>query len=96
MYIENFLEEIPLQLKELENGMEKKDFEEIRKVCHKLKSPISFFGLTNLKEKLINVEDFSKMIKNNLLIMGKLYENISTQINNVCQDLKNKYLLNIV
>ena len=45
---QSFLEEIPKQLKELEKCIKNKNFEEIRKACHKIKSPISYYGLNNL------------------------------------------------
>jgi signal transduction histidine kinase/DNA-binding response OmpR family regulator len=93
--VESFLNEIPLQLKELEDFINKKNFEEIRKACHKIKSPISYFGLKNMKDKLISIEDFSKMVEKNESILKVIYSNIIKEINFICNDLGEKYSLNM-
>lgn len=89
--VKSFLEEIPLQLNDLKACLEKRNFEEIRKACHKMKSPISYYGLNNLREKLISVEDFSKMIERNIKVLDLFYDNVKKQIDDASINLKEKY-----
>ena len=58
--LELFLENIPNDLKELTLLCEKNDIENTRKVAHRIKSSVKFFGLNEIGEILQKMEFLSK------------------------------------
>ena len=57
---ESFLLEFPLLIQELKVALNKKDVEEIFKICHKIKSPLSLFGMKILLKDINSLEDLIK------------------------------------
>ena len=72
----------------LETLIKKKDFEEITLLCHKMKSPISLFGLNNLKEKFICTEKISKILNKSYNLLNKNFVCIKFQMDLIYKDLQ--------
>jgi len=86
--IESFLKEFPELVNEFENAVNKMDFEQINKLCHKLKSPISIFGLNIVKEKIINIEDFTKLVIKNGESLKQNFKNFKIAMDKIYTELK--------
>lgn len=84
----SFLNEFPPLMEELGKFIKKTDFKEISSICHKMKSPVNFFGLKNFKDKIIKVEDFSKVILKSIVRLDEYYNKMKEQSNYTYDELK--------
>ena len=81
--IECFLKDIPLQLNKFEEYIRSNKFEDIRKVAHKIKSSVAYFGLNKVYnllteiEKSTNSHDNKMIIKVYLIVKKFLNDNIN-------------------
>jgi len=57
-------------------------------ICHKLKSPISIFGFNILKEKIVIIEDFSKLVIKNAEALRYYFPNFKSTIEKIYMKLK--------
>lgn len=83
--IQTFLAENPKEVKSLEEGIQKKDFEAIRQAAHLLQSTIPFMGLDKIIEKEISEIQKIAMSRggNNLEI--EEIETLFSRIKEVCE-----------
>jgi CheY-like chemotaxis protein len=81
--IEAFIKDFPSYMHSLEEHIMNRNYIEIQKLAHKMKSGVSYFGLNRVKRSLIEIEEFSKMADINLIkpyfeiIKYNLNQNIS-------------------
>jgi CheY-like chemotaxis protein/HPt (histidine-containing phosphotransfer) domain-containing protein len=54
--LECYIQELPLYVAEMELFLEQKDWKEVSKQAHKMKSPIALIGATKLQEAYTNIE----------------------------------------
>ena len=64
--IESFIKEFPKLLDELEKSLRNKDIQAIAKNSHKMKSPVALFGMDELLEDIIYLENYSKKVNEDL------------------------------
>lgn len=57
--IDIFLEQNPIEIKELENAIKKEDYPSIRSISHKMKTSVGFIGITQLLPELTKIENFA-------------------------------------
>lgn len=62
--IECYILEMPVYIKEMDDCLAAKDFEEIRKQAHKMKAPIALMGALSLKELYSDIELGAKQQRN--------------------------------
>ena len=62
--IECYILEMPMYIKEMDDCLAAKDFEEIRKQAHKMKAPIALMGALSLKELYADIEIGATQHKN--------------------------------
>ncbi len=59
-FISLFVQNIPLSLADLEQGLKDKDWEKVRQAAHKMKPSVNYVGLKQTYEMVMKVEKFSK------------------------------------
>lgn len=59
-FIALFVQNIPLSLTDLEEGVKDKDWEKVRQAAHKMKPSVNYVGLKQTYEIVMKVEKFSK------------------------------------
>ena len=57
--IDIFLEQNPIELKELESAINSKDYTSIRSISHKMKTSVGFIGITQLLPELNKIESLA-------------------------------------
>ena len=88
-----FVEQISNSMKEIETAYHEKNFTEVRKLAHKIKPTLSYFGTTTLANEfkdtvsLLSQEHISEEVD------GKV-ENLLTMTGDVVQEIKNDFKLN--
>jgi len=87
--IESFKKEFPILIDEFENSLNIKDWQEISKTCHKMKSPIALFGLNILRDNLIKIEEFCKFTNKNFESMKNNIPYLRSFLDKIYKDLKN-------
>jgi len=87
--INEFLKETPIQLSKLKECIDLRDYGEIKKAAHKMKSSVDMFGLRIIKMKLIEIMENS-IIKNINPIL-QIYNEIQLSFKSIFEDL-NKHL----
>ncbi len=79
--IKVFLEENPLEIEQLEEGVKNKDFKLIGTTAHKLKSSVPYLGLsTVIENKIIEIEKLASANEDILKI-----ESLFCDVKNVCE-----------
>ena len=88
-----FVEQISNSMKEIETAYHEKDFIKIRKLAHKIKPTLSYFGTTQLEAEfkdtvsLLSEEHISAKADTKV-------KNLLTMTSNVVQEIKNDFQLN--
>ena len=83
--IQTFLVENPKEIKSLEDGIQKKDFEAIRQAAHLLQSTIPFMGLDKIIEKEISeIQKIAISMQAQSSEIKKI-ETLFYRIKNVCE-----------
>jgi HPt (histidine-containing phosphotransfer) domain-containing protein len=57
--IDIFLEQNPIELKELESAINSKDYTSIRSISHKMKTSVGFIGISQLLPELNEIESLA-------------------------------------
>ena len=89
LIVDSFLEEFPKLLKDFQICLNKKNVEEISKCCHKIKSPISMFGMTKLLEDINFIEKNSEDVYKNLEKICSNFKNLEKRMQTIYLELKN-------
>lgn len=58
--IDIFLRQLPDALEKLEYHIPKKEWKQVHAIAHKLKSSVSIFELSELKKRIINIEEHAR------------------------------------
>ena len=88
---QTFLEEIPPDLRSMEEAIVNDNRELAYQFAHKMKPNIEMFGIDALKD-ITNIENWSKTTKNKTTILPNL-ENILNTLNHVFNELKADFQL---
>jgi signal transduction histidine kinase/CheY-like chemotaxis protein/HPt (histidine-containing phosphotransfer) domain-containing protein len=60
--IKSFIEQVPVELKQLDEAISTKDYKTIASVAHTMKSTVSYLGMTNVRKLLQEVEGEAEKI----------------------------------
>ncbi len=88
---QTFLEEIPPDLRSMEEAIENENRELAYQFAHKMKPNIEMFGIDALKD-ITSIEAWSKSSKNKISILPHL-ENVVTVLNHAFAELKEDFQL---
>jgi len=88
---ETFLEEIPPDLRSMEEAIENENRELAYQFAHKMKPNIEMFGIDALKD-ITSIEAWSKTSKNKVSVLPHL-ENVVTVLNHAFAELKADFQL---
>ena len=88
-----FMEDFEQKRKPLQEAVEKKDFEEVKNICHSLKGASGNISAKPLRETLLKIEEMGKNndftgVDDLLINMDKHYEDLTTRIATVKEELK--------
>lgn len=86
-----FLENTPLIISKIEEGLEKKDFDQLSFYAHKLKSSIDNFSIIQLTDDIRLIERYSKersSIEKLPLLVTKLVSTLKIAMEEIETDLK--------
>src|SRR5688572_32371629 len=86
---ETFLEEIPPDLRSMEEAIENDNRELAYQFAHKMKPNIEMFGIDALKD-ITSIEAWSKTSKNRTTVVPHL-ENVLTTLNHVFDELREDF-----
>ena len=87
--IESFLDEFPKLFSELKDTLKTGNIREISKICHKIRSPISMFGMKELLADITFIEKFTKDIDTNLFKIELNFNNTIDKIETMYKEIKN-------
>jgi HPt (histidine-containing phosphotransfer) domain-containing protein len=82
-----FLQNMPISVADLEEGLKEKDYEKIRMAAHKMKPSLNYVGLKNTYEVVAKIEKFSKE-KTNLDDLPSMIKQVSDECNIACMELE--------
>lgn len=86
---QTFLEEIPPDLKSMEEAIENDNKELAYQFAHKMKPNLEMFGI-NLQKEITTIESWSKTSKSNAVIADHL-QNISSTLRAVFKELSEDF-----
>lgn len=81
-YIDIFLSNVPIDIDRLEEYADKEDFEEFAKVAHKMKSNISYMGISQLEKVLVDIQRY----KDDEAVTAELALEVVEDIREVCEE----------
>ena len=87
-----FMEEIPIEIKNLETHLKNKDWPALRATSHKMKPSFSFMGVKELEESIHTIEEYCAAEKNLDQLPG-LIESIKTITEDVIKELEKEKTL---
>ncbi len=85
--VDLFIETVPQDVTELDNGMRSENWEQVSKMAHKLKSTIDSMGIRSIKEEIRFVEINAKQLEA-LGEMPVMVEKIKTVIDGCISQLQ--------
>ena len=88
---ETFLEEVPSDLESLKQAVKKQDYTNTYQLAHKMKPTIDLFEIGVL-HKLIEIQDWGKLVKTNEDISDQLQE-VTLAIEKVVAEIKSDFNL---
>ena len=84
-----FLEEVPSEISQLQEGIDKEDYGKIRAAAHKMKSTIPFAGVDRvIGNELSSVEQLARE-GHNLQVIQDEFRKIRQACETACRELKN-------
>lgn len=86
-FVTLFLQNIPVSVTDLEEGLRDKDYEKIRMAAHKMKPSLNYVGLKNTYEIVAKIEKFAKE-KSNLEDLPSMIKQVSDECNIACIELE--------
>ncbi len=86
-FVTLFLQNIPVSVTDLEEGLRDKDYEKIRMAAHKMKPSLNYVGLKNTYEVVAKIEKFAKE-KSNLEDLPAMIKQVSDECNIACIELE--------
>ena len=85
--IDAFLEQTPVELNNLEQSLNIKDWKSIRNIAHKLKPSIAFMGIKELESVVRLIEEYAGN-ETNLDLLPAMILNTKTICNSAVEELK--------
>lgn len=82
-----FLEETPLMLNQMNEYMQAKDLEGVRKAVHKMKASMDLMGIKSIREDIINIEQSVKN-KTKLDLLPNMVEKVEDDCLKALEELK--------
>ena len=83
--IDTFLEDAPIQIQQMKDGLDKKDAESFRRAAHTVKSNAATFGATQLATLARELESMGREnnleIGNRLQVMEEAFHQVKNQLN---------------
>ena len=91
-YISLYLDVAPKTIEEMERNLQAKDWEQLRINAHSLKPQTDFMGLTELKEKLVRIEEAVKSneLSNIYQLLNDVQRMHSQSVNSLKDAIENK------
>ena len=89
--IQVFLEETPLQVKQMKEFLEENDFYRLGRLAHKMKPTIDMFDMLDLKNIIRELESESKNKDVEVLSFGNKVNFTIDRLNLIINDVKEKY-----
>jgi hypothetical protein len=86
----SFIEEFPKLILELKNSFDKKNTGDIFKYCHKIKTPISIFGMSELLEDINFIEKYAKDVNMNIDKISLNFKHFEEKMEEIYIELKKK------
>lgn len=88
--IDIFLNNTPIMISKIEEGLNKKDYDQINFYAHKLKSSIDNFSIIQLSDNIRLIEKFAKE-KHTLDRLPDLTQKLKTVLGSVMEEIKNDF-----
>lgn len=85
-----FLEEVPVDLVALEEAIQKKDFENVYKLAHKIKPNVDLLGMEQTRAIALEIETLGKSASNEEEINQK-FPILKKDIHQVIEELKKDF-----
>jgi len=87
-----FLDEVPKDLKDLEQALEQKNHEQVYKLAHKIKPNVDLLGMDQTRERALQIETLGKNEANMSEIL-EIFPTLKKDINQVVAELKKDFQL---
>ncbi|MEY8019765.1 Hpt domain-containing protein [Muriicola sp. SD30] len=85
-----FLEEVPQDLEDLENAIDKGDYENVYQLAHKIKPNVDILGMEQTRAIALEIETLGKDEKNKVLIEEK-FPALKKDIHQVIGELRKDF-----
>lgn len=85
-----FLEEIPLDLKELEEALNERNYEQVYKLAHKIKPNVDLLGMEQTRAAALEIETLGKN-QNNAAEIARIFPLLKKDIHQVISELKKDF-----
>lgn len=87
-----FLDEVPEDLKHLEQALEQKNHEQVYKLAHKIKPNVDLLGMDQTRERALQIETLGKN-EANMSEIQQIFPTLKKDINQVVAELKKDFHL---
>ncbi|WP_149277566.1 Hpt domain-containing protein [Pareuzebyella sediminis] len=87
-----FLDEVPEDLKELEQALAQKNHEQVYKLAHKIKPNVDLLGMEQTRERALQIETLGKN-EANMAEIQEIFPTLKKDINQVVAELKKDFQL---
>lgn len=85
--IDAFLEQTPLEIANLDQGLNRKDWKSIRSIAHKIKPSVTFMGIKELESVVKLIEEYAGN-ETNLDLLPAMILNLKTVFYSAMEELK--------
>ena len=87
-----FLEEVPLDLKGLENALDQQNFEQVYQLAHKIKPNVDLLGMEQTRATALQIETLGKNAAN-MNEIKEIFPILKKDIQQVVSELKKDFRL---